>query len=79
MRRFYSHQEASDWKGSGTIGLVPSQSTDSGIQIDLSKKEKTALHHYKDQLVNAVWGNNRCLQWESYETNNYIVGKMPRY
>jgi hypothetical protein len=23
-------------------------------------KESTTLHHYKDQLVNAVLGNNRC-------------------
>jgi hypothetical protein len=25
-------------------------------------KENTTLHHYKDQLVNVVQGNNRCLQ-----------------
>jgi hypothetical protein len=25
------------------------------------RKENTTLHHYKDQLVNAVYGNNRCL------------------
>jgi hypothetical protein len=25
------------------------------------RKENTTLHHYKDQLVNAVFGNNRYL------------------
>jgi hypothetical protein len=25
------------------------------------RKENTTLHHYKDQLVNAVQGNSRCL------------------
>jgi hypothetical protein len=34
-------------------------------------KAQQTLHHYKDQLVNAVYGNNRCLQWESYETHKY--------
>jgi hypothetical protein len=32
-------------------------------------KEDTTHNHYKDQLVNAVKGNNRCLLWESYETD----------
>jgi hypothetical protein len=40
------------------------------------RKENTTLHHYKDQLVNAVYENNRCLQWESYETHKY---KMKSY
>jgi hypothetical protein len=31
----------------------------------------TTHHHYKDHTVNAVYGNNRCLQWESYETSKY--------
>jgi hypothetical protein len=25
-------------------------------------KENTTVHHYKDQLFNAVYENNRCLQ-----------------
>jgi hypothetical protein len=32
--------------------------------------KKTQLFN-KDQLVNAVQGNNCCLQWESYETDEY--------
>jgi hypothetical protein len=31
-------------------------------------KENTILHHYKNQLVNAVQGNNRCLHRDSYKT-----------
>jgi hypothetical protein len=27
--------------------------------VDL--KENTTIHHYIDQLVNALWGNNSCL------------------
>jgi hypothetical protein len=38
-------------------------------------EENTALHHYKDQLVNAVYGNN-FLFWESHETRIHSVGKM---
>jgi hypothetical protein len=34
-------------------------------------KEILTLHHYKDQLVNAVSGNNLCLHWESYEAHKY--------
>jgi hypothetical protein len=30
-------------------------------------KENTTLHHYRDQLVNAVQGNNHWLCWESYK------------
>jgi hypothetical protein len=26
-------------------------------------------NHYKDQLVNLIYENNRCLLWESYETH----------
>jgi hypothetical protein len=26
------------------------------------RKENTTLHHYKDQLINAVLGNNHCIQ-----------------
>jgi hypothetical protein len=37
-------------------------------------KENTTLHHYKDQLVNAVQGNNRCLYWESYEAVYTVCG-----
>jgi hypothetical protein len=37
------------------------------------RKENTPLHRYKDQPVNAVLGNNRCLRWESYETHEYKV------
>jgi hypothetical protein len=32
--------------------------------------------HYKDQLVNAVLGNNPCLHWEPYEIHKY---KMQSY
>jgi hypothetical protein len=39
-------------------------------------KENTTLHHYKDQFVNTVLGNNPCLRWESYETHKY---KMQTY
>jgi hypothetical protein len=34
-------------------------------------KENTTLHLYKDQLVNAVQGNNGRLNRESYETHEY--------
>jgi len=32
-------------------------------------------YHYKDHLVIAVKGNNRCLAWESYEyeTHKYTL------
>jgi hypothetical protein len=29
---------------------------------------------YRAQPVNAVWGNSRCLLWESYGTHKYTVG-----
>jgi hypothetical protein len=31
---------------------------------------------YKAQLVNAVWGNSRCLLWEPYGTHIHCVGRM---
>jgi hypothetical protein len=34
-------------------------------------KENTTLHHYKDQLLNAVQGHNRRLNQESYKTHEY--------
>jgi hypothetical protein len=34
-------------------------------------KENTNRHHYKHQFLNAVQGNNRCLQRELYRTNKY--------
>jgi hypothetical protein len=37
------------------------------------RKENTTLHHYKYQLVNAVYGNNSCLIWRSHETHKYIL------
>jgi hypothetical protein len=33
----------------------------------------TLHHHYKDQPVNAVWGNSLCLLWEPYGTHRYTV------
>jgi hypothetical protein len=39
-------------------------------------KRNTTLHDSKDQLINAVHRNNRCLQRESYETHKY---KMKSY
>jgi hypothetical protein len=39
-------------------------------------EENTTLHHYKDQLINAVQGNNLCLHWKSYRTHTY---KMQNY
>jgi hypothetical protein len=45
-------------------------------QFSPYRKKNTTLHHYKDQLVNAVLGNNPCLHWESYETHKY---KMKSY
>jgi hypothetical protein len=40
-----------------------------GFSSDLTGN---TLHlHNKDQLVNVVWGNNRCLVWKSYETHKY--------
>jgi hypothetical protein len=30
-------------------------------------------NHYIDQLVNVVYGNNRCLPWELYETDKYTL------
>jgi hypothetical protein len=41
------------------------------LEFSRYRKENATLHHYKDQLVNAVWGNNRCLLWESYEIRKY--------
>jgi hypothetical protein len=35
--------------------------------------ENTTHLHYKDQLVNVVKGNNRCLFWESCETHKYTL------
>jgi hypothetical protein len=29
--------------------------------------------HYKDQPASAVYGNKRCLLWESYETHKHTV------
>jgi hypothetical protein len=34
-------------------------------------KENTTLYYYKDQLFNAVQGNNRRLESESYKTDKY--------
>jgi hypothetical protein len=31
---------------------------------------------YKEQPVNAVQGNSRCLFWEPYGTQKYTVGRM---
>jgi hypothetical protein len=40
-------------------------------------KENTKLHHYKDQLVNAVQGINPCLQWDSHKAHKYKMhGKV---
>jgi hypothetical protein len=30
---------------------------------------------YKDQLINALLGNNRCLMWKLCETHKYVVWK----
>jgi hypothetical protein len=35
--------------------------------------ENTLRLRYRDQPVNAVWGNSRCLLWESYRTHKYTV------
>jgi hypothetical protein len=37
------------------------------------RKENMTLHDYKDQLVDDVQGNSRCLQWEPYETHKYTL------
>jgi len=34
-------------------------------------KENTKTVHYKDEIFNAVEGNNPCLQRESNENNEY--------
>jgi hypothetical protein len=34
---------------------------------------KKTLFHCKDQLINAVSGNNSCLFRESYETHKYRI------
>jgi hypothetical protein len=39
-------------------------------------KENTTLHHYKDDLINAVQRSNCCLFWETYEIHKY---KMQSY
>lgn len=31
------------------------------------------LHHYKENLVNAIWGDYVFLFWESYKTKKYIL------
>jgi len=33
----------------------------------------TLLLGYKNQSVNVVYGNNRCLFWDSHETHEYTV------
>jgi hypothetical protein len=38
-------------------------------------KDNTTRFNYKDKSVNAVWGNNRCQFWDSYETNNTLCGQ----
>jgi hypothetical protein len=35
-------------------------------------KENATLHHYIDDLINAVYGNGRYLHRKSYETYKYI-------
>jgi hypothetical protein len=45
-------------------------SSTSCCQFDGSK-ESIILCYYKDQLVNAVQGYRRCLQWESYGTRKH--------
>jgi hypothetical protein len=39
-------------------------------------KEETLRLHYKDQLFNAVYGNDRRLFWTSHETHKYTVSKL---
>jgi hypothetical protein len=33
--------------------------------------KSTTLHHYRDQLVKAVYGNKPCLQLGQYKTHKY--------
>jgi hypothetical protein len=44
--------------------------------ISVCTSKKITIFRYKDQLVKAVYGNNSCLNWESYKTNKY---KMHSY
>jgi hypothetical protein len=39
-------------------------------------KENTTLHHYINQVVNAVQGNNRSLYRESYRTHKYEMQEL---
>jgi hypothetical protein len=41
-------------------------------------KENITIHHYKDKLANAVYGNNRCLRREPYKTHK-LHTKIQRY
>jgi hypothetical protein len=34
--------------------------------------------HYRDQPVNAVWGNSRCLLWDPYGTHIHCLGTSVR-
>jgi hypothetical protein len=34
------------------------------------------LHHYNDQFINTVQGNNSCLRRESYETRKYRMKRQ---
>jgi hypothetical protein len=38
--------------------------------------QETHCFCYKDQPVNAVYGNNHCLLWEPYVTQMHSVGRM---
>jgi hypothetical protein len=43
------------------------------IRIQSVPHRNTLRLRYRDQPVNAVWGNNRCLLWEPYGTHKYSV------
>jgi hypothetical protein len=43
-----------------------------GSVLTSKKTQPTTIT--EDQSVNAVYGNNRCLQWEPYETENTLSG-----
>jgi Tfp pilus tip-associated adhesin PilY1 len=54
----------------GTI-TFPRRNLFRGVMCFLRHREHRS--HYRDQSVNSVDRNNRCLLWQSYETHQYTL------